>query len=149
MALKISGHQADTGVANALYRLRAMEKRQHPRVPIDRPVRLTLQDGSTVRARMVNISVEGIGIRYPGEATAGTALELDFTLLFNNETHSIHAEARVSHCYLHKQGSYTIGLQFSSIRKEQLKAIALFVEFKKTQRQDQPGFVVDYRNRYL
>ncbi|MFA7388316.1 MAG: PilZ domain-containing protein [Thiohalobacteraceae bacterium] len=57
------------------------DQRRYPRVPVTRSVRIEIGSGAVVQARMVNISQEGVALRYEAPAEVGARLELNFSLI--------------------------------------------------------------------
>jgi len=107
------------------------ENRRYPRVPVTRPVRIRTSSGAVVRARMVNISQDGVAVLYESPAEIGAQLEIAFSLLVRGR--EVAFQERVVAVYNHlSSNGYIIGFQFVNTRDEALGNLREFVAFKRS-----------------
>jgi len=103
------------------------ERRIYKRASVNRGVKISLSDGSAVHAKIVNISVAGIGIIYDMPAEMNAKLGLEFTLLRDDtETVYVKLQSIVRHTHL-ANNRYYIGLQFLNVPAETEELINNFV----------------------
>lgn len=107
------------------------ELRRYPRVPITRPVSIRTSSGAVVRARLVNLSQEGVAISYESPAEVGATLELSFTLSIRGR--EIALRERCVARYNHLSGSgYIIGFQFTELEAGTRESLREFVAIKRS-----------------
>ncbi len=105
----------------------AANRRQYKRAAITRGVRIFLSDGSSVYAKIVNLSIAGVGIVYDMPAEHGAKLRLEFSLVGDNDVlDSISTQAVVRHTHL-VNNRYYIGMQFVDMDEDTTEVIKLHV----------------------
>ena len=102
------------------------EKRRHTRVSVNRPIAITLTDGSTITARIINLSVGGVGIIYAAPAESGSVLEVSFNLPYNGKVYPLKLKATVVHSHLTNDEYYT-GFEFVNIDEESRQLLEGYV----------------------
>lgn len=105
-----------------------INRRQYKRAAMNRGVRIYLSDGSNVNAKIINISVAGVGIVYDMPAEMGAKLGLEFSLIGDNkDTVTLRVHAMVRHNHL-KDNRYYIGMQFLDLDENSRDLIEMFVK---------------------
>ena len=109
------------------------DQRRCPRVPVSRSVRIKTSAGTVARARMVNISQDGVALLYDAPAEIGAKLELSFSLVVRGRQveYRIACVARYNH--LSSRG-YVIGLQFVALDPETDANLREFIAHKRSMR---------------
>ncbi|RJQ23100.1 MAG: PilZ domain-containing protein [Nitrospiraceae bacterium] len=105
------------------------EQRKYIRVPVDRPVMVVLSNGSEVKTKMINISVEGLAVLHPAPAEIGTELGFIFTLPCKSGFFEVNVKGVVRHYHL--QGvNYYIGIELTNVSAHDRGIIDEFVALK-------------------
>lgn len=73
------------------------EKRQHIRIPANRPVVMVINDAS-IFATMTDFSKHGIGFITQADVTRGDTVEVHFDISYNKGFHAFQFKATVKHC---------------------------------------------------
>ncbi len=107
------------------------ERRTFDRVSVDRTISIQLSDGSSVKARMINISEKGLAILYGASAQVGAVLSLRFALSYKSVVHDISIKGTVKHSFF-KGTSYCIGLVFKDPDEKSLENIRSFIQYKQS-----------------
>lgn len=111
--------------------MNGQDQRRYPRVQVTRPVRIRTSDGTVVRARMVNISQDGMAVLYESPAEIGATLEVRFTLTVRGR--EIEFCERVVARYNHlSSNGYVIGLQFAALSAGALDELREYVAYKRS-----------------
>ncbi len=105
------------------------EKRRHKRVSLDRSVTITLSSGTSVTAKLVNISEKGISILYGAPADVGAILNFQFTIPVKSEVQKINLNGVVKHSHF-KGTSYYIGVEYQELSDENFKLINSFINYR-------------------
>jgi len=105
-----------------------VERRKHPRREIGVPIRVGTMDGASFEfeAHTVNISLGGVGFRFPApmEIHSTVRLELDLGDCEINCTGMVVRSRPVVGAY---EGLYDIGVQFDLIQPEDLDRLQCFL----------------------
>lgn len=103
------------------------ERRIYKRATINLGVKIHLSDGSYVHAKIVNISVAGVGLIYDMPAEMNAKLGLEFNILSEDrDVTAIKLQSIVRHTHL-ANNRYYIGLQFLNVPEETESLINTFV----------------------
>lgn len=102
------------------------ERRINPRVSTNLPITIQLSNGETVKAKLVNISISGLGISYKASADVGTVLGLRFTLPINTRPVEFNLQGTVIHTHL-KDNHYYIGFEFMHLSHEVIEQLDTFI----------------------
>lgn len=121
------------------------EQRKQARVNVDRPIVIKLSNGDSIKARMINLSIGGLAIRYPAAGETGAKLGLLFQITAQQETVTINTKGIVRHSHVHHEDFIT-GIEFIALSEEDAKHIANFINSKLGTRQPS-GFVVSHRHQ--
>ncbi len=105
------------------------ERRGHKRVLVDRAIKITLSNGSSVTAKMINISEKGISILYGASADIGAVLNFTFTLPVKSDLHEIKTKGVVIHSHF-KGTNCCIGIEFQELSDENADLINSFIQYR-------------------
>ena len=105
--------------------------RRYPRVPITRPVSIRTSSGALVRARLVNISQDGVAVSYESPAEIGATLELAFTLQVRGREIELRERCVARYNHLGGQG-YIIGFQFVELEAGARENLREYIAIKRS-----------------
>lgn len=99
------------------------------RLPVERPVFIKLSNGKAITAKIVSMSMYGLGIVFSAPGEIGAQLDINFLLHVYRRQFHIKARTRVVHCHLKQHAFYTM-LEFIDISNDDLYVIEEFLEEK-------------------
>ena len=111
-----------------------MDKRQHIRVNITRPVIVRLSKGQSIHATLVNLSSHGVGFVFKVPAEIGAVFRLKFSLPIQHHIREFDLAAKVVHTRISHNEHYT-GLEFINPPSDQIALIQNFVTEKAAGKQ--------------
>lgn len=120
-------------------------QRKQVRVNLDRAIIVKLTNGTSIQARLVNLSMGGLAIRYPAAGELGAELGLIFQLPQENSLATISTKGIVRHCHVHHEDFIT-GVEFSALSEEDTQRIAKFLSTRLGNRQPS-GLFVSHRHQ--
>ena len=121
------------------------EQRNQIRVNLDRAIVIKLSNGKSIRARLINLSMGGLAIRYPAAGEIGAELGLIFQIPEHEDTITIRTTGIVRHSHVHHE-DFVTGIEFIQLSEEDTKHIANFIKTKLGSRQPS-GFAVSHRHK--
>lgn len=121
------------------------EQRKEVRVNTDRTITVTLSSGQRIHARLVNLSIGGLAIRYPAPGEIGAQLGLMFQLPGADDLTTITVQGIVRHSHVYHEDFIT-GVEFSGLAEESLNIISRFIETRR-ENKGGSGLRVSHRNR--
>lgn len=120
-------------------------QRKQARINLDRAIIVKLTNGSSIQARLVNLSLGGLAIRYPAAGEPGAELGLIFQLPEENSLATISTKGVVRHYHVHHEDFIT-GIEFTALKEEDTQRIAKFLNTRLGNRQPN-GLVVSHRHQ--
>lgn len=99
------------------------------KLPVERPVFIKLSNGKAITAKIVTISLVGIGIIFSAPGKIGAHLDVNFLLAVYRRQFHINAKTRVVHSHLKENLFYTT-LEFIDISNDDLYVLEQFLEEK-------------------
>ena len=120
-------------------------QRKQLRVTLDRAIVVKLSNGESIQARLVNLSMGGLAIRYPAAGEIGAELGLIFQLPDEDALATISTRGIVRHCHVHHQDFIT-GIEFIQLAEADSRRIAKFISARLGSRQPN-GFTVGHRHQ--
>ena len=121
-------------------------QRKSVRVNVDRAIVIKLSSGSHIQARLINLSLGGLAIRYPAPGEIGAELGLLFQLPEEKSLATINTKGLVRHSHIYHEDFIT-GIEFVALSEEHATLIAKFLNARMSSRQP-TGFVVSHRHQY-
>lgn len=109
------------------------ENRQAERVSTDRPVQLT-HDSQKHQAKMINLSITGLGILSNFKLDDSQNIQIDFELPFYDDYTSVKLQGTVIHC-TPVRGQYLLGVALNNLNKHQTLVMENFIKFKTQPKQ--------------
>ncbi len=111
---------------------RPESRRRHERVAADRPVTVRAPSGIRVKARLVDISLGGVAIRFEAPADPGTRLELRFLLpVARNRLKELEVRGVVRHRRVQRDG-FVMGLEFEDADVTLQNTIRRYISFRRS-----------------
>ena len=116
-----------------------VEKRDYPRVHLFRPIKLTYQDGTEIKANLRDLSPDGlqavcdgdaaIGLSdiTPGDTSAQSRITACFNLPVNDEFLDITIECKFVHLTTVPDEGVAVGLSFVYCRQPDLEHLKRFI----------------------
>ena len=105
------------------------ERRQHPRVPVNRPATVRTANGESQRVKLFDLSVAGVGLLMPAAMMVGEQLDVEFYL--SHEGQSLTIAARGVVCRTHiRGGEVAVGVNIQELAPEARQLIAGFIYYK-------------------
>lgn len=109
------------------------ERRKHPRVSVDLPVTVRFSQHHTVAARMIELSMGGMGFLCPIAPEINSEVELRFSLP-SRHTYELRFAANVRHLYEVQRTpdtppdyQYVVGVNFLNPPREELVILDKFL----------------------
>lgn len=87
------------------------DRRQRRRIPFERPIRVTTEDGDKVSLMCMDFSMEGIGFMSVQPRDVGEVLRVSMNIGHNGRTHVLNALGEVVH-RRYKDKKFYIGMRF-------------------------------------
>jgi len=108
--------------------MESTNKRKHPRLSVDIPVKIHLSGGDVVNARFADLSISGAGIVYPMPADPGVMLVIQFQLFGDKDRYTINVKAQVMHNFL-QHNEYIIGVKFIGVSEKQRSRLISYLAY--------------------
>lgn len=110
-----------------------IENRVNARVPTDRPILLIGRNGQS-HAKMVNLSIAGVGVLSERGAKEGTELKLEFEIPAFGEFTPMKLVGKVAHRHNASNQIY-LGIVFDHPSAQDIAAIEDFIAYKERLKQ--------------
>lgn len=117
------------------------EKRQYPRVVLNQSVQITLADGTSLTAKVHDVSSDAMQIRCDRETASALhpsgsqidrddppLLDISFQLPAPAGAHTLSAQCRLVHYTLYRDGSAALGLLFERFSRVGARILQTFIE---------------------
>ncbi len=88
------------------------DQRLHPRLDMAASARLLGHDAIPRPVRILDISLNGLGLQFSDAMEAGDTCAIAFDADIHGETRRINVWSRVIYCVPHVHGGFQIGVQF-------------------------------------
>lgn len=116
--IKVQGHGIVT-VANLRRDVRGMsgitnmmhDKRTRRRIPFQRPIRITTEDGEKTSLMCMDFSMEGIGFQSTEPRDVGEIIRVSLNIGHNGRTHILDTIGEVVHRH-YKDKKFFVGMRF-------------------------------------
>jgi len=105
------------------------ERRQHPRVAVNRSATVRTTNGQTRRVQLVDLSIAGLGLLLPQAVTIGDSLDISFHLSHGNQSQFITAQGIIRRSHI-RGNEIVVGIEIKHIEPDAQKLIAAFVRHK-------------------
>jgi c-di-GMP-binding flagellar brake protein YcgR len=105
------------------------ERRQHPRVAVNRSATVRAANGQTQRVQLVDLSIAGLGLLLPQAVNIGDSLGISFHLSHGNQSLFITVQGVIRRSHI-RGNDIVVGVEIQHIETDAQKLIAAFVRHK-------------------
>lgn len=106
----------------------SIERRRHARKMIRVTVKMALEDGISINAQSVDISISGICLNSAKRVSLHAKCVLGFSLIIGGQNQLFNIPAEVMHSTFCGDDGFKIGLQFHNLNESYEKLINQFIQ---------------------